>query len=191
MRTRMKKYLLLAALVAPSCANAALYDVALVDLDGPQIVGQVNTTTNKFVVTSWTENPGGIATWSPTLASLPLTYTAFINSGAVYDVPDNWAGTVDLTWGFIADRSNASIQWNEGVYTEPLRHHGWGGGINDQGGIATQFFTEKNWQWAPTAATLVNTITFNSVSVVPEPATSASIAWGVVLAVFPRRRRPK
>ena len=179
------------ALFLQSIANATIYDVNLVDLDGPQIVGQVDTATNRFVVTSWIENPGGLANWSPSPASLPLTYTALMSSGAVYDVPDNWDGKIDLTWGFIADARNADVLWNEGAYTEAGRHHGWGGGITvaTRPAIAVSLFTEMNWQWAPTGATDVNTSTFDSVSVVaiPEPSTLLLAAVGLPLLL--RRRR--
>src|SRR5438874_345239 len=96
------------ALIAlPISVQAALYNTTLIRFDGPEIHGQVNTTSNTFAITSWVENPGGIEWWTPAPASLPLHYSALTSSGAVYDVPDIWDGHM-VGWGFISDLSNAS-----------------------------------------------------------------------------------
>ena len=166
-------------------AYATVYDVNLVDLDGPQIAGQVNTATDRFVVTSWIEYPGGLVNWSPAAVSLPLTYTALTSSGAIFDVPDIWDGKIDLTWGFVADARNAGVVWNEGVFSEPGQHHGWGGGRSraTRPGIVVSVVTEMHWQWSPTGMDDVYTSTFDLVSVVavPEPAGIATTLLGAFI----------
>jgi hypothetical protein len=183
----------LCSLVPCQSLHATLFHVSLIDDDGPQILGEVDSGTDTFTVTSWLENAGGTAFWSPSQASLPVLYTALDPTGAVFDVPEDWNGTIDLTWGFVADLRNADITWNEGVYTDIIRHHGWGGGVSRSLGLKVDFFDYTRWQWTPTGPSAVDTPTFDSiaVTVIPEPASMVLFCLGALGLVACNCRRLK
>ena len=187
-----------------SSASAAMFSIVLDDLDGPHIEGVVNTVADTLKVTSWTENPGGVAFWTPQLSQLPLFYTAIDDSAAKFDVPDNFAGDItgvlDITsstasvlgWGFVADLPNNGISWNEGIYAEAFRHHGWGGGIRLSDGVNVEFFGEQRGQWVPTGSQTFDNAFFETITVteLPEPSTASLLVFGLLagLAISPARR---
>lgn len=169
-------------------ANAAIFSVSLNDFDGYQISGTVDSATDVFTITSWSES-GGFAGWLPENASLPIILSARTQIG-LFDVPDDWGGTIDNSWGFISDLSNNALVWSDGDYTETKRHFGWGAGISSTGSILTSS-SEDTLRWSPTGATTINTYTFDEVSVtsIPEPSSSFLLWVGALGLAMARRRR--
>lgn len=169
-------------------ANAAIFAVSLNDFDGYQISGTVDSATDVFTITSWSES-GGFAGWLPENTSLPITLSARTQVGS-FDVPDNWGGTIDSSWGFISDQSNNALVWSDGDYTELNRHFGWGAAIAQFGLINTSS-SEDTLRWSPTGATSVSTYTFDevSVSLIPEPSLAFLLGVGALGLAMARRRK--
>lgn len=176
--------LILPALVEP--AAAALFNVDLVDNDGPHIMGYVDTTANTMTVTSWTENPGGNSFW--TASNLPRTYDAVDAVGDPFDVPDNWDGTIGNTWGFLNPLGNMSAGWNEGTFVNDTSSDGWGifrvAGTNHAGTNETQ------WSAIPVDPNSAPTATFDAVTVspIPEPESALLLVLGAAAGIWRARR---
>jgi hypothetical protein len=171
-------------------ASATLFDVELVNASGPHILGQVDTLTDTFTITAWTENPLGTAWWSP--SDLPRTYVALTGSGP-FDVPDAWDGTIGTDWAFINSQTLSEAGWINGAFSPlgpTLIRDGWGGGVNGSGAIDTSF-TQTVWTNVPFTLNSVAPLGFNSVtvSVVPEPSTLTMAAVGAILLALIRRGR--
>jgi hypothetical protein len=159
-----KRFVCAATLLAISgLSHASIYSVSLSDADGPEIRGSVDTQANTFTLSSWIDNGAPAAFWTPTVTN--LVYTAVSANGNMFDVADDWDGTISNTWGFIANDSNNDILWNEGDYTEDQRFHGWGGAIGVGNRLFVDNSTEFTWRWAPTGSDTVTTITFDNVVV--------------------------
>jgi PEP-CTERM motif len=192
MNKRIGTFLILLSLTYSSSSSATLFDVYL-DHPFARITGQVDTITDVFTASSWLDPSGLDSVWTPNSSFFPLTYTATDASGGVFDVPDNWDGLIDTTWGFIADLSNDEITWLEGDYLEDNRHHGWGAGIGANGNVHVEFYTQDQLQWVATGRTSVRTLNFNTVSVkqdVPVPATLSLMALALAALGWSRRVKP-
>lgn len=169
--------------------SGALYDVELIDSDGPHIVGQVDTLTDKFTINSWTENTGGVVWWSP--SDLPRTYDALTTTG-LYDVPNNWDGTIGTDWGFINPLTLFDNSWTNGSFHAPtLIREGWGGRV-DGFGVIDVSRNETRWLNLPFNSNSVAEIAFNSVIVtpIPEP-TALALATLSLLAAASYRPRSR
>jgi len=169
-------------------AAATLFNVELIDNDGPLILGQVDTVSDTFTITAWTENPLGTVWWSA--ADLPRTYLALDAAGASFDVPDGWDGTIGTDWAFINPETLGEAGWINGLFSSlTLIRDGWGGGVDGSGVIDTSF-AENVWSNLPFGSNSAAPNGFNSVSVtaVPEPAAFVTLGVGLVLVGLMRRR---
>ena len=111
--------------------HATLFNVELIDNNGPHITGVVDTASDTFTVNTWTENPGGYNFLTPT--NLPRVYNAMTGSPSCpfdtpnYDVSDEWDGTIGPDWAFIYPTgSRSSWEWSQPVDTPNLWNDGWG-----------------------------------------------------------------
>lgn len=173
-------------LLYSATVNSALFSVEFTDLDGPQWSGLVDTTTDTATINSWIENPGGTDFWTP--VNLPLTLIAVDGSGN-YDVPDNWDGSIDNTWGFLSTAHLSGIIFNEGLFPDTFSTPGWGASF-DGGAISVEQneFQLVNWPYAPgiTTQAIADSI---QISAVPIPTSIWLIGSGLLGLVGVARRR--
>lgn len=177
-----------ATIVTSTVSHAALFSVELFDFQGPNIKGIVDTTADTFTINSWTENSGGLAYW--TASDLPRTYPATNASGGSFDVPDNWNGTIDNSWGFINPNSLPNAGYNEGTFfSGALAHDGWGGWITSSNSVSVAF-NQTRWPVVPIHDRTASTIDFETVRIarVPEPATAVMTGL-TLLGMLGRCRR--
>ncbi len=171
-------------------ADAAVFLVDLIDNDGPHISGQVDTSLDILTVTSWTENAGGTAFWTP--STLSRTYSAIDFFMSPFDVPDNWNGTIGTNWGFLNNNDLNATGWNEGTFMSPgiVIFDGWGAS-QLQGSLST-FQTEMRWDLIPTGNSSFANAQFDTVSVslIPEPGSLSMFALSgfAGLALLRRKR---
>jgi len=153
--------------IYPATVNSALFSVSFTDLDGPQWSGLLDTTTDAVSINSWIENPGGTDFWTP--ATLPLTLIAVDGSG-LYDVPDNWNGIIDNTWGFLSTAPLSNITFNEGLYPDIGTAPGWGATL-DGGSLSVEqnAFQLVNWPFAygVSSQAIADTIVISAVPIPP------------------------
>ncbi|MCA9236871.1 MAG: hypothetical protein KDA44_15450 [Planctomycetales bacterium] len=77
---------------------------------GPLWTGFVDTTTDNLTIETWTELPlHGSEFWAP--QTLPLVWPARTSTGALFDVPDTFNGSIDNSFGFISDVSLQDMAW--------------------------------------------------------------------------------
>jgi len=168
--------------------SAVVLSVSLSSNDGYAVAGTVDTTTDQFIISSWTAG-SPTSPWSASNTILPLTLTARTGTGQLFNLPDTWNGLIDSTWGFVSESSNDTITWNEGNYTESARHFGWGGAIGSSGNYSF-FSNQDELQFAPNGATSVTTLSWDSVSItpVPEPSSALLTIFLVPALVFRKQR---
>src|SRR3954464_9917127 len=110
------------------------------DNGGPHWTGFVDTVSHTLPINTRADLPGTpefwTPLWTPDLSAFPLVWHAVNSSGAPYDVPDNWLGHIDATFGFISPVSAQQMQWNQGEWGQSPSFHlppevdfypGWGG----------------------------------------------------------------
>ncbi|NOX09107.1 MAG: hypothetical protein GXP22_06415 [Gammaproteobacteria bacterium] len=139
-------------LISAPPVEAVLYNVsAPASVAGIGFTGVVDTTTDIFTLTSVTDGVLYQDFW--TIPS-SLTMPAYDSSGGFYDVPDNWNGTIDSTWGFVGPLLSA-ITFNEGsangAYSDWTT--GWGALINPLGTYVTsptESNAMSNWPYTST-----------------------------------------
>lgn len=171
-------------------AQATLFDVEYIDLDGPHWTGQVDTTTDELTILTWSENPGGSDFLFPT--GLPITLLAVTSGTGLnpFDVPDDWDGTISTSWAFVLPTPNSSISWGGGTLIpfNDVASFGWGGLF--EVGISVTSLTENNLGDMPLDggfATLSNADSV-SVTLVPEPSAGVLLGAGLLATAGARRR---
>jgi hypothetical protein len=157
---------LLLTLASPSSATLVLIEYTdrngvggFPDNGGPHWIGVVDTVADALTIYSWTDLPGTPEFWSPwtpSLAASPLVWPAVSATGTPYDVPDNFVGKIDSTFGFISPVSAQNMAWNEGDWGESPTFHlppeidfhpGWGGmrkPVGVDGSIVLVYDTSAN-----------------------------------------------
>jgi hypothetical protein len=127
------------------------FEVSLHGKQGQEIKGRVNTASDSFVITSWTD-PQHRA-WTP--RKLPLTLYAFSTNGDKFDVPDDWNGKF-AGWAFLppVERDLLAIEWNEGTPNEFWKGStfGWGGLRNRLGKVVAangRYDESKRFRYVP------------------------------------------
>ncbi|MEH6814655.1 MAG: PEP-CTERM sorting domain-containing protein [Motiliproteus sp.] len=181
-------------------AAATLFDVTFTDNDGPQWTGAVDSNTDSLVIQTWAEGAGGTGYWTP--STLPLSFTAYqcpvfnctFAQLNLFDVADNWDGTIGADWGFLSDITKDNISWNEGVFTANTSRLGWGIAQTNSGIITSNFGTESSFSFVPFGAdsnvvATADTVTVTVSSSVPKPATLA--LFGLALAGIGISRKKK
>jgi hypothetical protein len=115
----------LAVMFAAAAGNATLVEIDYLDRNGtggfpdnggPHWTGVVDTVSNTLTINTWIDLPGTPEFWTPNLTALPLVWPAVKSNGSPYDVPDNWTGHIDASFGFVSPTSVRNMQWNEGVW---------------------------------------------------------------------------
>ena len=172
-------------------AQATLFGVEYIDLDGPHWTGQVDTTTDELTILTWSENPGGSDFLFPT--ALPITLLA-VTSGAglnPFDVPDSWDGTISASWAFVLPTPNASIPWGGGTLIpfNSVAGFGWGGLF--EAGVSVTAPTENRLGDMPLDGGFATFSFADSVTVtlVPEPSTGVFLGTGLLATAGWRRRK--
>ncbi|WP_368184044.1 hypothetical protein [Aestuariibius sp. HNIBRBA575] len=126
-------------------AQATLYDVTLFWPHHMEWQGVVDTTTDTFTLTSWTNILDALS--EPILDQMPIVFTAQTTSG-FFDVPDDWNGTIGNNWGFVSNSSFGEIDW---VVDPNLRYEhaqlGWGSRSNARGGFIDFSYRERSLGW--------------------------------------------
>ena len=154
--------------------QASVFNVTFTDNDGPQWTGQVDTAADTVLITSWTENPGGSIFWTP--SALPLVWDAVDSSGTGFDVPDNWDGTIDTTWGFLSPVILNSISFNEGTFPNAPIKPGWG--ILENAGTIDANTSEVIINLWPVSADLATASIADNVEISPIPLPPAAYLFG-------------
>jgi len=188
MQRKMMMRLIAVAVVcaAGQGAWATVFSVELEDSLGPHLFGVVDTTTDTFTITSWTENPGSPDIWRPAPGSFPMTLPALNSLGQSHDVPDDWDGTIPTWWGFVGPQVN-ELDWLDGT-PESFQEArlGWGGGGF---GTVISVNTEDNiFNGLPIEpSTTLGRFVQANITEIPEPASLGLLGLG--LLVVARRRR--
>ena len=131
---------------------------------------------------------GRLAFFTP--SALPLVWAALASSGAAFDVPDFWDGTIDSTFGFLSPVTVDLVAWNEGtLISSAPATPGWGASVGVSGLLDTsrnQTFTEL----IPinTSSFLTEQADTVTVTLVPEPSTALLLAFGLMAMAVGRRR---
>ncbi len=158
--------------------ESSTFDVYLRGKKGQEIKGQVDTGSDSFVISSWSDPSK--STWTPQAGELPLTLDAFTADGQTYDVPDDWNGKIS-GWAFLlpAERDLLTVQWNEGAPTEFWQgaSFGWGGLRNRPGKVVTGKESSdetKRFRYVPMAGNSTSDISFDTVTITPAPSPKPS-----------------
>lgn len=159
-------------------AVAAVINVDFNDSDGPHWTGLVNTTTDVLTINTWTENAGGAQFWTPTASMLPWVWNAVDQTGATFDVPDNWDGMISTTWGFLSPEALGDVTWNEGAYIGTKGYPGWGVSANQANTPNTSFDNTTTTKALVGNATPEDSSGTVTITAIPEPGTMALLGVG-------------
>jgi len=114
---------LVCLLVSIPSANGALFNVDYNDFTGPHWTGVIDTASDKLSINTWTETAGFPDYWTP--SSLPLVWDAIDSGGSIFDVPDDWNGSLGINWGFMSPVVLSAMSFNEGTSTINNMKPGW------------------------------------------------------------------
>lgn len=104
---------LLATILLPATASTALAAEFTLEFEqesaGVNWSGIVDTTADTLTISDWSVTGDS---FYPASTSRPITFNAVSGDADVYDIPDDWDGTLS-NWGFLSESAWSNYEWTD------------------------------------------------------------------------------